>query len=383
MRHVNNRLQQMPRSGIRVIMDLANQQDEVFHLELGEPGFDTPKHIQEAGMEAMLRGFTKYTPNIGLLSLRELIVDKLNRENDIQVDVEQVAVTPGAIFGVVSALSTIAEQGDEILIPDPGWPHYTMQCLILGLVPKYYKLPRNNRFEPDVAEVESLITPKTRGIVLNSPGNPTGAVISPGIIEALLTVAKRHDVYLISDEIYERIVFEGAAFSPASLDPDGNVIVINGFSKTYAMTGWRVGYWTAPKEIILPMRKVLEPFVTSACSISQKAAEMALSGDQTCVAKMVAIYRTNRDVVAAELERQGLCFSMPQGAFYLLVDISATGMDSYSYAQKLVKATGVAVAPGKTFGPSSDHLVRISFCAGEAELSEGISRFCRFFKEQA
>jgi len=370
----------MPRSGIRVIMDMAADQKKVFHLELGEPGFTTPDHIRKAAANAISEGFTKYTPNTGFQSLREAIHEKVNKENGIAAQLNQITVTPGSVFALASALMAVADPGDEILIPDPGWPNYYMQAVALGLRPVYYRLEAENGYQPDPWKIEPLISPKTRAMVINTPSNPTGAVYSLKTIERLLEMAGRYDIYLISDEVYERILYEGKHISPAALDPDGRVIAVYAVSKTYAMTGWRIGYFVAPNQIIPLMNKIIEPFVSCACSISQKAAEEALLGPQDCVDRMVEAYARRKEIVVKALKAAGLKFSRPQGAFYILVDIGQTGLDSYAFATELLKSTGVAVAPGRTFGPQSDDLIRISFCAADEEIKEGVCHLCDFYR---
>jgi len=382
MRILSKNVERMPRSGIRVIMDLAAQQKEVFHLELGEPGFATPAHIQEAAVRAMEEGFTKYTANPGLVSLRKVILRKVREENGIDAELEQVAVTPGSMFALASALMAVVEPGGEVLIPDPGWPNYYMQAVVMGLKPVFYPLHEESEFQPIARDIEPLIGPRTRAIVVNSPGNPTGGVYTEETVRGLVDLITRHDVYLISDEVYEKIIYEGRHLSPAVLDPDGRVIPIYGLSKTYAMTGWRVGYYVAPRAIAQEMHKVIEPFVACTPSISQKAAEAALSGPQDCVDEMVRAYKERRDIVVDTLSREGFEFCTPQGAFYLLVRIDRAGMDSYDFARELVQKTGVAVAPGRTFGPSAAQYVRMSFCAKPEEIEEGLKRFCRFYQEK-
>jgi aspartate aminotransferase/aminotransferase len=383
MRILSKKLEKMPRSGIRVIMDLAAQQKEVFHLELGEPGFQTPTHIQEAAIRAMEEGFTKYTANPGLLTLREIVLEKVKKENRIAADLEQIAITPGSMFALASAMMAIVEPGEEILIPDPGWPNYYMQAVILGLKPVFYPLREEYGFQPRVEEIEPLMGPRTRAILVNSPSNPTGAVYTEETVKGLIDLVTRHDIYMISDEVYERIIFNGHHLSPATFDPEDRVIPIYGLSKTYAMTGWRVGYYVAPKKIATQMHKLIEPFVACTPSISQKAAEAAISGPQDCVDEMVRAYRERRDLVVEVLTREGFDFCTPEGAFYLLVRIDKAGMESYDFAKELVQETGVAVAPGTTFGPSAASYVRMSFCAKLEEIEEGLRRFCRFFHEKS
>jgi aspartate aminotransferase/aminotransferase len=382
MRIVSKNLESMPRSGIRVIMELAAQQKEVFHLELGEPDFPTPRHIVEAGIRAMEEGFTKYTPNPGLLSLRETILRKVREENNIDAQLEQIAATPGSVFALASALMTVAEAGDEVLIPDPGWPNYYMQAVGMGFKPVFYRLHREGGFQPVAEEIEPLIGPRTRAILINSPSNPTGAVYTEETVRDILDLANRHDIFIISDEIYEKIIFTGSHFSPAALEPTDRVIAVYGVSKTYAMTGWRIGYYVAPRHIAPQMHKLLEPFVSNASAISQKAAEAALSGPQDCVQDMVRIYRHRRDSMTEILSREGFQFFAPQGAFYTLVRIDKAGMDSYAFAKELVQEAGVAVAPGDTFGPSAAPYVRISFCLESGKLEEALKRFARFYRRK-
>ena len=383
MRKIADNLSRMPRSGIRVILDLAAGRDKVFHLELGEPGFQTPEHINRAAEKAIREGYTKYTANVGLLSLREAILEKVRRDNGIEAELGQVAVTPGSVFALASAVMSVTDPGDEVLVPDPGWPNYHMQAVALGLKTVYYPLRAGNGYQPRAEDIDPLVTPRTRAMFINTPSNPTGAVYSEKTVSELVELARKHDFYLISDEVYEKIIFEGQHFSPAALDPDGRVISVFAASKTYAMTGWRIGYYVAPTQVVPVMSKALEPLVACAATVSQKAAEAALRGPQECVAEMVSAYAGRRDLVVKILEKNGLSFIKPSGAFYLLMDIGRTGLGSYDFATRLLEETGVAVAPGLTFGPDSDHLIRISFCARTEELEEGVGRLCAFHKNLA
>ncbi len=315
------------------------------------------------------------------MSLREAIHQKVKADNGITAKLEQITVTPGSVFALVSALMAVSDPGDEILIPDPGWPNYYMQAVALGLRPVFYRLEMKNGYQPDLRQTEQLITPKTRAMVINTPSNPTGAVYTPETVERLVEMARRYDIYLISDEVYECIRYEGEHISPAALDPDDRVIAIYAVSKTYAMTGWRIGYFVAPSRIVALMNKILEPFVSCASSISQKAAEAALLGPQDCVNQMVMAYARRKEIAVKALDANGLEFSRPQGAFYMLVDIGRAGLDSYAFATQLLRSTGVAVAPGLTFGPRSDHLIRISICAVDEEIKTGVGHLCKFYHD--
>ncbi len=382
MRNISDNLSKMPRSGIRVILDMAAQREEAFHLELGEPGFQTPDHISRAAEAAIREGYTKYTANTGLPSLREAVLEKVVRDNRIPAEPDQVAVTPGSVFALASAVMAVTNPGDELLVPDPGWPNYHMQAVALGLKTVYYPLRAENGYQPRAEELDRLIGPRTRAMIINTPSNPTGAVYSEETVSELVGLAQKHDIYLISDEVYEKIIYRGSHLSPASIDPDGRVISVFAASKTYAMTGWRIGYYVAPSRVAPVMNKALEPFVACASTVSQKAAEAALRGPQDCVAEMVSAYARRRDLVVGILGSAGLSFIKPSGAFYLLIDIGRTGLDSYSFATALLEETGVAVAPGLTFGPGSDNLIRISFCARTEELEEGVRRLCRFHEQR-
>lgn len=381
MRMVSKNLSSLTRSGIRMILDKAVLLEKAYHLEIGDPGFDTPAHIQQAAISAIKEGKTHYTTHAGLPSLREAILQKVKTENGIDARFEQLGVTPGGVFAVAAAMMAISEHGDEILIPDPGWPNYYTQAVVIGLKPVHYHLTLDSNFQPDISRIEAAITPRTRGIIINSPANPTGATFSGQTMEDLLDMCERHDIYLISDEVYERILYEGQHFSPASLDPDGRVIAIYATSKTYAMTGWRIGYYVAPQPVAKAMGRAVESYLSCASSVSQIAAEAALNGPQDCIEEMIKAYRERKDICVAAIEKAGIDYAVPQGAFYLMLGIAATGLGSYDFSTQLLDATGVAVAPGLTFGPNSDQTIRISFCANKAEVEEGIQRMCRFYQQ--
>lgn len=381
MKTLSESLNKMPRSGIRVIMDLASEMDDVIHMELGEPGFQTPDHIKEAGCKAIHDGFTKYTANNGLVSLREAVLNKLTGSG-AHVSLEQIGISPGSVFALAQAMMATTNPGDEVLLSDPGWPNYYMQAIAMERKPVFYPLREENGFEPRIDDLEPLITPRTRVLLINTPSNPTGGVYSKETVEKLVEFAKKHDIYIISDEVYNQIIFDGEHHSPLVFDPNGNVISIYGVSKTYSMTGWRVGYYSAPEAVAPQMNKLLEPYVSCAAAVSQKAAEAALNGPQECIAHMVRAYRERRDLVLDALTREGFEFSRPRGAFYLLANISKAGMDSYTFARQLLKETGVAAAPGLTFGQDSDKFIRFSFCTDTDKIREGISRFCSFYKSR-
>ena len=361
----------MPRSGIRVVHDLASAIPDAIHLEIGQPDFPTPTHISQAAYQAILEGFTSYAPNRGYSSLREAIVEKVRTQNSINAGIDNVTVTTGGMGGLFSAFTAILNPGDEILIPDPGYPNFAMTAQICRAVPRRYDLNPQANFTPNLASLEGLVNDRTKAILVNSPSNPTGAVLGAEVLRSLVSFAREHDLFLISDESYERIVFDADHISPASLDTDGRVITVFSFSKTYAMTGWRVGFVVANSDLAAVISKLQEPTVACTSSISQKAAEAALNGSQDCVSEMVRAYRRRRDLALQILETKYLNFYKPEGAFYLLVDISSKSQDSDQFARDLLVQEKVAVAPGKTFGPLSNQYVIFDSNANSSKCFRG------------
>ena len=367
------RVVEMPRSGIREIMDLAASRDDVMHLEVGQPDFTTPEHIVEAAVEAARGGFHGYTPNKGIPSLREAFA--ASRGDGI--DPDRVVVTCGAVNALMEALAVVIDPGDALLVPDPGWPNYGMMATLLHAREVHYPVQLATTGEPDLEELERIVaaTDRARVLLLNTPNNPTGAVYSRETIAGVLEICERHDLYLLSDECYERVVFDGEHVSPADLDTGGRVLTVASVSKAYAMTGWRVGFLLAPDVAFADLAaKVQEPVVSCASAIAQKAAEAALLGDQAPVGEMVDAYRRRRDVAAHLLEHHGLALTRPRGAFYAMADISAATKDTYAFARRAVADHGVAVAPGETFGPAGVGTIRISLATSQEDVAEGIDR---------
>ncbi|MBN2046924.1 MAG: aminotransferase class I/II-fold pyridoxal phosphate-dependent enzyme [Anaerolineaceae bacterium] len=375
--------QNMPRSGIRMIMDMALNDPEAIHLEIGQPNFPTPAHISQAAWEAIQQGFTAYTPSMGFWSLREAVTEKLKRDNGIQARAENVIITTGGMGGVASAIKTVAQTGDEILIPDPGYPNYEMLAILNGIEYQRYPLLVEENFQPDFDRLETLVTPRTRAIIINSPSNPTGAVLSQTSVEKILDLAERHGLFVLSDECYDQITFESEHVPPHRLSNHERIISIFSFSKTYSMTGWRIGFTLSTKETADVIGKMQEALVCCASSVSQKAAEAACLGPQDCVREMSAAYRARRDACLDILRANGFYQYTPQGAFYLLVNISQSGMDSYTFAKTLLKEEHVAVAPGSTFGRLSDDFVRVSLASSMENLQVGLERMCCFIQRGA
>jgi aspartate/methionine/tyrosine aminotransferase len=382
LKSINSYIQNMPRSGIRRIMDSATSSD-ILHLEVGQPDFPTPEPVIRAACEAACNKegmYTRYTPNLGYLSLRKSLTKKLKEENNIHTSEDQILITPGSNYGIMIALSVLLNEGDEVLVPDPGYVNYAYLPPQYGGVVRRYPLYEIDGFVPRIEAIEEHISPKTKVIVHNSPSNPTGAVCPESFVKELVEVARFHNLYILSDEAYEHIVFDTKHFSPAQYDTDGRVVSIFSFSKSYAMTGWRVGYVVSNELISKVLEKQQELCVSCAPSISQKAAEAALELDHQYISKMVERYRQRRDLAMAILKKHGLFSYIPQGAFYVLIDISSTGMDSDIFADRLLSEQNVALAPGATFGAIAGRYVRASMAAEDKIIIEGLERACAFIK---
>ena len=380
MRGLPERRLALPHSGIREVVNEALRRPDCIRLEIGEPNFATPEHIARAGCEAILRGETRYTATAGLLSLRELICAKLRNINGIATTPGCINVGAGGVSGIAAALTALFDHGDEALVPDPAWPNYAMEVEIAGANVVRYPLRPDNGFEPDLDEVERLITPRTKALIINSPCNPTGAVFSRATVAGLVALAQRHDLYLVSDECYDQLVYEGEHISPASLDPDERIISCFTFSKSYAMTGWRIGYVAAAPALSDVITRILEATMTCAAMPAQRAAEAALLGPQDCIAAMATAYDGRRRRVCDFFLERGLLSYVPRGAFYVLVNIAQTGMNARDFAFDLLQAEDVAVAPGTAFGssaPAREH-VRVSLASSQSDLDEGLRRLHAF-----
>ena len=365
------------RSPIRAMLDSATRFPDAIHLEIGQPDFPTPSHIVEAAVRAARHAYTGYTANAGMRELREAVVVKLARENAMQASPDEVIVTVGGMEAVFASMAVLLDPGDEILLPDPGYGNFNMAAGILNGVCRVYPTLADQDFAPDFDALEGLVGPRTKAMLVSSPSNPTGAVYSESVLRQCLAFCQRHDLYLISDETYDRLVFEGEHISPARWDTEGRVITIFTTSKTYSMTGWRVGYAVASRQVIAAISKIQEPLVSCVNTVAQHAAVAALLGPQDCVHEMLEHYRRRRDLAVAEARANGLTVSYPHGAFYMLVDISSQPDDSLTFSRGLLEAEHVAVAPGSSFGTLCDGYVRLSLCASEAALVAGIPRLAR------
>jgi aspartate/methionine/tyrosine aminotransferase len=377
MKAFNKTTSSMPSSGIRKIMGLSQDIEGCIHLEVGQPDFKTPEHVLEAAAKAAMDGFTRYTPSAGIPELREAIAKKVNEKNGIPIGPQNVVISPGAVCSIFTTMLALIEPGDEVLIPDPGWPNYMMQMGCLSAKGVRYPLDPSRGFQIDFGAMEKLVTPKTKLLMINTPGNPTGAVYPPEAVREIVDFARRHDIFVISDEVYEEILFDGKHTSTGLYDTDGRVATVFGFSKTYAVTGMRVGYTvTRNEKLVQLITKLQEPVISCASGISQKACLAALQGPQEPFAEMVKIYKLRRDKVIEILRDKGLYLYTPSGAFYILIDISRTRMNSTDFAVDLLKTKKVAVAPGETFGAITDSFVRICFATETDQLVEGVNILC-------
>ena len=366
-------------SGIREIGNEALRTPGAIRLDVGQPNFPTPKHIGDAGKRAIDENKTYYTHTQGLISLREKIVAKLKRVNGITVTPDRIACAPGGVGAIAAVFGAVLEPGDEVLMPDPGWPNTRLMLTWVAARGVFYPCSAADGFQPDVDAIERLITPHTKLLLINSPNNPTGAVYPVATIERLVDLAQRHNLWLLSDECYDQIILDGSWTSPASLAPDDpRIVSIFTFSKSYSMTGWRIGYAAGSEELIDTATKVLESNSSCVSTITQVAAEAALDGPQDCVGEMVAAYRHRRDVVVDILREADMLINEPTGAFYCMADISRARLPARDFAFKILRERGVSVAPGTAFGDVAAGAVRISLASSDSDLREGVGRLAEF-----
>jgi aspartate aminotransferase len=361
---------------------LASQQPGCIRLETGEPDFRTPEHIRQAVLEAIEQRNVTYGPPAGLLSLRQAVAAKLARVNGYTASPEEITITTGGTGAVMAALQALCGPGDAALTPDPAWPMYDHMLACLGAEAIHYRLAPENSWLPDLGELERLVTPQTKAIIINSPANPTGAVFSRALLEQLIGFAQRHDLYLISDEAYDELVYEGQHFSPAALCDDGRVISAYTFSKSYAMTGWRIGYTVAQPTISKAVLAAVSATCSNVSHVAQWAAEAALAGPQDCVAHMRDTYRQRRDAALEVLRAYDLNALPPGGAFYLMIAISSAGLPSEAFVMGLLKERNISVAPGSAFGETIDGYVRVSLASALTDLQQGLAGLCEYMKER-
>jgi aspartate/methionine/tyrosine aminotransferase len=342
---------------------LESQGRSIVHLEIGEPDFDTPKSIRDAGIAAIEAGFTHYGPSAGLPEFRKTIADMWKAERGIPCDADNVVVTPGGKPIMFYAMLALLEEGDEVLYPNPGFPIYESVANWIGARAVPLHLKEKDEFDLDLKELESKITGRTKLLVLNSPHNPTGAVLKPETVEGIAALARKHSFYILSDEIYARIQYEGKHLSIASLPGMAErTIVLDGFSKTYAMTGWRLGFGIMEKSLAVHMARLMTNSNSCTATFVQKAGDAALRGPQDDVRAMVAEFRERRDAMVAGLNQlPGVKCLTPKGAFYVFPNITGTGMSSKELSTALLEQAGVAALAGTAFGAHGEGYLRFSY----------------------
>ncbi|WP_314324722.1 pyridoxal phosphate-dependent aminotransferase [Paenarthrobacter ilicis] len=369
----------VPVNQIREITEAAWSTPGAIVLSIGEPGFPLPRHILDAGIACLDRDETNYTPNAGLPALREAFAARFRATQGLQTGAERVYVVDGAQQGLHFAMSLLLSPGDEILIPNPGYPTFAMTSRLLHAVPVQYPLYPHNDFQPHIDDIKALITPRTRVLMLNSPSNPLGAVISPDSVRQLVELAVRHDLWIISDECYEAFTFDVPHVSPAQYDSDvpgqARVFTSLTLSKTYGLTGLRIGALVCPPGMEAMMNNVMEAIVSCVASPSQYAALAALTGPQDYVSTARDHYRSNRDAASAVLEAKGIPYLGAQGAFYLWADVSHVSQgDVRTWVRRFLADSAVAFAPGTAFGSIGEGWIRIALCGNQADLLDGVGR---------
>ena len=350
---------------------------DVVHLEIGEPDFDTPPGIVAAGVAALERGETHYTPSAGVVELREAIAAYLLARRGVRADPSQVIVTPGAKPIMFYALLALLDDGDEAIYPDPGFPIYSSMIDFAGARGIPLALREANGFQPDLAELERLVSSRTKVLVLNSPNNPTGAVLSRDAIREIARIAREHDLWVLTDEIYGELVYDGEHRSIALEDGmSERTILLDGFSKTFAMTGWRLGYGVFPRALVEPVAKLVTNSVSCTATFVQRAGTAALASRPPEVDRMIAEFRRRRDAVVRGLSAiPGVTCRLPQGAFYAFPNVRALGLrSSAEVADRLLNEAGVATLAGTCFGTAGEGYLRLSYANSLENLNKAVSR---------
>lgn len=343
---------------------------DIIDMGVGEPDFDTPRHIVEAGCSSIRNGETHYAPTAGILDLRKAIAQKLVRENSLKVSPDDVSVTPGAKMAVFAALQALLQEGDECVLIGPSWVSYEPCVAFAGASVAWGRV--DEAFQP--RDLAASINSKTRVILVNSPSNPTGAVFDKNVLQEIRDLAVDHNLFVVSDEIYEKIIYDHEHISIGSLPGmEKRTVTINGFSKAYAMTGWRLGYLTGPKETMKWVNRLLSHSVSQATTFVQRAGVEALTGPQDEVAAMVKEFRVRRDLLVSGLRDLGIPCSTPGGAFYVFPDVSEYGGGD-AFTDKLLKDALIAATPGSAFGPGGANNVRLSYATSQARINLALER---------
>lgn len=376
-------------SGIRKInektIEMERAGKRIYHFEVGRPDFDTPKVIKDATIKSIEDGDVFYTSNYGIMSLREAVAEKLRNENNLDYTAKEVLITAGATESIYDSYSLILEEDDEILLPNPCWPNYVNTAYIMGAVPVRYSLAEENDFQIDFDELDGLVTEKTKAIVIINPSNPIGSMFTLETLEKLADFAKKKDILVISDEIYEKIVYGNKKhISMASLDGmKERTITINGFSKTYSMTGFRLAYVAAPEEFIRVLNIIHQHNTSCATSFVQHGGVTALKAGNEGSQEMVKEYKRRRDYIVEKVNSiEGLSLNAPDGAFYAFINIKELGVSSEEFCNYLLDEECVAIVPGTVFGSAGEGFVRFSYASSYEDIVEGLNRMekaCKHF----
>ena len=355
---------------------IAGGQD-VCGFGAGEPDFDTPEHIKAAAIAALQSGFTKYTPSSGVPELRQAIADKFKQDNGLNYKASQVIVSNGAKHSCFNAIMATCQEGDEVLIPSPYWLSYPEMVRLAGAEPIFVPTKEENGWKMTAEDFENAMSPRTKMVIINTPGNPTGAVYTREELEAIAAVAIEEEILILSDEIYEKLIYDDMEhISIGSLSPEAHdlTITINGFSKAYAMTGWRLGYLGAPEAIAKAIDSLQSHSTSHPCSFAQKGALAALQGDQQPVIDMRDEFSVRRDYMYDRVSKMAnISVAKPEGAFYMLVNIGRLGLNSTNFSDRLLSKAGVAVVPGVAFG--DDRTIRLSYATSLDIIKRGLDRF--------
>ena len=381
--HISQRTNKLSPSGIRKFFDLLSSIDGVISLGVGEPDYTTPWHIREAAIESIEKGQTMYTSNSGMPELRRELARYLKNEYAVDYDpTGELLITVGVSEALDLAMRALLDPGDEVILPDPSFVAYSSCVILAGGKPVHIPTYEANNFEITAKDIEERLTNKTRAILIGYPSNPTGAVMSRKKLADIANLAIKHDLTVISDEIYSKLIY-GAEFTCFASLPEmkERTVFLGGFSKAFAMTGWRVGYAAAPKEIIAAMTKIHQYTMMCVSTMSQMAALEALKGEQESVTEMVEDYNRRRQVIVKGLRDIGLSCFEPKGAFYAFPSIRSTGMTSEEFAEKLLSEEKVAVVPGSAFGKCGEGYVRCCYATSLADIEEALKRMGRFVKK--
>jgi aminotransferase len=380
-RYLSKRVVGLKPSGIRKFFDIAATMKNVISLGIGEPDFTTPRPILEAGIRSLQAGETHYTSNAGKLELRQAVADHLKRLYHVQYDPEQeILITVGVSEALYLVMNALLDPGDEVIIPTPCFVSYQAEVILAGGVPVEIPSRPEDNFQLDPEQIRSAITPRTKVLFVGYPNNPTGGVASRQVLIEVAKIAEEHNLLILSDEIYDRLVYDHQHVCVPALDEAirRRTVLLGGFSKDYAMTGWRIGYACGPSDIIKGMVRIHQYTIMSAPTTAQDAALTALAEGESHVQKMLAEYDRRRRLMVHGFNRLGLSTFEPHGAFYAFPNVTASGMDDEIFAETLLREEHVAVVPGNAFGPGGEGFVRCCYATAYEQIEEALQRMERF-----